>query len=351
MKKIFCLSVVLMICFSQLLAQNRGKSATTYATVIAAFYNLENFYDTIFHGKNDDEAFTPKGSKAYTAEVFNDKVMKLATVISQIGSQINPDGPAILGVAEIENATVLDTLIRHPLLAQRQYQYVHYNSKDFRGVDVALLYNPKYFKVISSKPLFVKLPTGAKESIFTRDILWVTGYLYGEQVDIFVNHWPSRSGGEKRSMPGRLAAAQTARKVIDHLLQENPSGKIILMGDLNDDPTSYSVTDGLKASGDKQNLQKDELYNPWVTFYKNGLGTLAYQDAWSLFDQIIISQGFLDKKQAGLFFYQSHIFNPSYLIENIGKYKGYPMRTYSGDIYQGGYSDHFPTYIVLLKKL
>lgn len=340
----------IIISISFLIINLKGFSQANYKPVVVAFYNFENFYDTIFHGSNDDPEFTPQGSKAYTSAIFNDKVRKLATVLSQIGTDVNPDGPALLGTAEIENAYVLDTLLKHPLIANRNYKYVHYDSKDFRGVDVALIYNPKYFTVQYSRPLFVKLPEGAKDAIYTRDVLWVTGKLDGEKVHVFVNHWPSRSGGEKRSEPGRMAAAQTVRNYIDTLLIKDPHSKIIVMGDLNDDPTNNSLTKGLKASGNIKNLSPDELYNPWVDYYKSGLGTLAYQDAWSLFDQIVISQPFLDKKQKGFFFFKNNVFKAEYMIENIGKYKGYPMRTYSGDVYRGGYSDHFPTYLVLLKK-
>lgn len=327
-----------------------AQAQTTYKTAVVSFYNLENLYDTIWHGKNDDISFTPRGSKAYTTAIFTDKINKLATVISQIGTDVNPDGPAILGVAEVENLSVLQTLVAHPLLAKRGLKIIHYDSKDFRGVDVALIYNPKYFQVEASKPLYVALPSGSKDAVFTRDVLWVTGNMDGERVDVFVNHWPSRSGGEKRSMPGRMAAAKAVRSVVDKLLSNNADAKIIVMGDLNDDPVNESITIGLRAHGDAKKLKAGNLYNPWVEFYKSGLGTLAYQDAWSLFDQIIVSPAFLDKKQQGFFLYKHHIFKPGYLIENIGKYKGYPMRTYSGDVYRGGYSDHFPTYLVLLKR-
>lgn len=339
-----CFLPLLLLLYCSLFAQNKYKSA------IISFYNFENFYDTIFHGSNDDPAFTPQGSKAYTSAVFNDKVKKLATVLSQIGTDINPDGPALLGAAEIENQFVLDTLLKHPLIAHRNYKYVHYNSKDFRGVDVALIYNPKYFKVERSKPIFVNLPTGAKDSYFTRDILWVKGVLDGEKINVFVNHWPSRAGGEKRTEPARMAAAKTIRSFIDSLEIIDPAAKMIVMGDLNDDPVNNSITTGLKANGNLKKLKPDELYNPWLDYYKKGIGTLAYQDAWSLFDQIIISQSFLNKTQTGFFLYKTLVFKPDYIIENIGRYKGYPMRTYSGDVYRGGYSDHFPTYLVLLKK-
>lgn len=323
----------------------------SYQTAVVAFYNMENFYDTINDPHTNDDDFLPGGKNAYTSAVYNEKVNHLAKVVSEIGIDVNPDGPAILGCAEIENDTVLNDLIHDPQIVKRGYRFVHYNSRDPRGIDVALIYNPKYFKIESSRPLFIKLPKDAKDAFYTRDILWVTGLLGGERVDVFINHWPSRYGGEKRSAPGRDAAAEVARKKINELMQDLPSDKIILMGDLNDDPVNKSVTKYLYAGGDVKDLQPGELYNPWVDFYKKGLGTLAYQDAWSLFDQIMLSQSWLDKKQAGFFFYQNHVFKKPYMTENMGRYKGYPLRTYSGNTFQDGYSDHFPTYIILLKRI
>ncbi|ANI89866.1 endonuclease/exonuclease/phosphatase [Arachidicoccus ginsenosidimutans] len=342
---------VLLLCVAYIIITNRlYAQTTTYNTAIVAFYNLENFYDTINNTMVNDEDFLPDGKKAYTSAVYKEKVKHLASVIAQIGTDINPDGPAVLGCAEIENDTVLNDLIHHPLLAERNYRFIHYDSRDPRGVDVALIYNPKYFKVESSRPLFVQLPRDSKTAFYTRDILWVTGYLNGERVDVLVNHWPSRYGGEKRSTPARAAAAIVARKKINELLKQNPHDKIILMGDLNDDPVNVSIAEYLDAGGDMKNLHEGELYNPWVGLYKKGLGTLAYQDAWSLFDQIMLSQSWLDKKQTGFFFYQNHVFKKEFMIENMGRYKGYPLRTYDGDTFHNGYSDHFPTYIILLKK-
>ncbi|ANH83435.1 endonuclease/exonuclease/phosphatase [Niabella ginsenosidivorans] len=348
MKKIPVYFITLLFCFcSKHAITQQGR----YQSAIIAFYNLENFYDTIFYGKNDDETFTPNGTKAYTGAVFNDKVLHQATVMAQIGTELNPDGAALLGVAEVENDAVLDTLIRHPLIAGRHYQYVHYDSWDARGIDVALIYNPKYFKVLKSRPLYVKLPEGAKESLYTRDILWVTGLLDGERVHLFINHWPSRYGGAKKSEPGRMAAAATVRKFIDTLISHDPMAKIIVMGDLNDDPVNNSVVKGIKATADSTNISMGMLYNPWVGLYKKGQGSLAYQNAWSLFDQILLSEGFLDKQQSGFFFYRNAIFKKDFMVENTGPYKGYPMRFYGGDVYRGGYSDHFPVYIILLKKV
>lgn len=345
------MKTVLLLLITFLYFKISNAQSQQYKPAVIAFYNLENFFDTINNPNVNDEDFLPEGVKNYNSKVYQTKVLRLATVISQIGTDINPDGFAFIGVAEVENDTVLNDLIHHPLLRDRNYGVVHYDSRDIRGVDVAFLYNPKYFTVLNSKKLFVPLPEGAKTSAYTRDVLWVKGILNGDTVYVFVNHWPSRVGGEQRSAPGRFAAAQVNRNFIDSIEKYKPGAKIIVMGDLNDDPINESITKVLGAKGKMAEVKPGGLYNPWMELYKKGIGTLAYQDAWGLFDQIIISYAWLDKNQPGYFFYQPHIFNKEFMIENTGKYKGYPMRTWDGNVFRGGYSDHFPTYIVLLKKI
>jgi len=326
------------------------QSKQSYKIAIVAFYNCENFYDTLNDPLSNDDEFTPAGDKNYNSAVYHDKVGKLASVIARIGTDDKPeneDGPALLGVSEIENASVLKDLIHHPLLIKRGYKIVHYEGKDSRGIEVALLFNPKYFVVENSKSLFVKLPG----YYYTRDILWVKGKLDGETIHIYVNHWPSRLGGEERSAPSRAIAAMVCKKHMDSIFRADGEQKVIIMGDMNDDPVSPSITKVLKAKEDIKMVNRYGLYNPWTSLYKKGLGTLAYRDAWGLFDQIMISRPWLSKEQAGFFFYQQHVFNRNFITENNGRYRGYPMRSWDGNIYQGGYSDHFPVYLVLLKKL
>lgn len=335
---LFCLSIPAF-------AQKRE-----FKVAVIAFYNLENFYDTVNNTLIDDEEFLPNGIRNYNSKVYWNKVGNLATVISQMGTDINPDGPAILGVAEIENDTVLNDLVRHPLLNDRGYHFVHYDSKDARGVDVALLYNPKYFIPVKSKKLFVQIPNGSKDAYFTRDVLFVTGMFDGEEIHVLVNHWPSRRGGEERSEPGRIAAALVNKKVIDSLLSTDEKAKIVVMGDLNDDPLNNSITQVLKAKGKKDEVGASDLFNPWTELYKKGIGTLAYNDSWGLFDQIMLSHAWLDKQQSKFFYFRQQIFNKEFMKENAGKYKGYPMRTWDGNSYRGGYSDHFPTYVITLKR-
>lgn len=322
-----------------------------YKVALVGFYNLENLYDTINDPNTSDEEFLPEGKKNYTGAVYMDKLGHLSEVISQIGTDIHPDGLAILGLAEIENEAVLKDLASTEKLKSRNYQIVHYDSPDERGVDVAFYYNPKYFTPQYSAPLFVPIFNTDGTPRKTRDILYVKGLLGGETIHLMVGHWPSRRGGEEASAPSRAAAAGVCKKIVDSLVALNADAKIVIMGDLNDDPVSPSVAKVLGAKADKQQVQQGGLYNPWHAPYKQGVGTLAYNDSWNLFDQIIVSSGFLDKNQDGFFYKEAHIFSKPWMTQASGRYKGYPKRTYDFDKYAGGYSDHFPTYIVLLSKV
>lgn len=321
-----------------------------YSVSTIGFYNLENLFDTINQPDVNDEEFTPNGANLYTPAVYIDKLGKLEQVLSDIGTEFTPDGLAVFGVAEIENASVLKDLANQPKLKPRNYQYVHYNSPDLRGIDVALMYNPKYFKVLYSQSLNVPLKDDDGTPRHTRDVLYVYGMFIGEPMHFFVNHWPSRRGGEEASAPGRALAAQVAKICIDSIMKDNPNAKVVLMGDLNDDPVSPSVAKVLGAGANKEKTKKSELYNPWVGYYKEGIGTLAYNDAWNLFDQIIVSEAFLPMEQNGFFMHKALIYRKEFMIQNSGRYKGYPKRTYDFSVYLGGYSDHFPTYLVLLKS-
>lgn len=346
MRKSLVVVLLLLVSFSGF-SQNKPA----YKVGLIGFYNLENFYDTINDPKTSDEEFLPDGSKHYTGAVYLDKVGNLAKVLSQIGTDISPDGLSIIGDAEIENENVLHDLVNHPLMKSRNYQIVHYDSPDERGVDVCLLYNPKYFKVLYSEPLFVPLFNADSTPRKTRDILFVYGKYDGEDMYIMVNHWPSRRGGEEVSAPGRATAAPICKHKVDSITKINPDAKIVIMGDLNDDPVSPSVAVTLGAKGEKSQVSRGGIYNPWVEPFNKGIGTLAYGDSWNLFDQIMVSSGFLNRDQSGFFFRDAHIFNKPWMIQQTGKYKGYPKRTYDFDNYMSGYSDHFPTYVVLLKAI
>jgi hypothetical protein len=325
-----------------------ANSQQRYHTGIVAFYNFENLYDTIDDDFVDDAEYLPNSTKQYNTDKYKIKLGNLEKVVSELGTDDNPDGPAILGVAEIENKGVLKDVVSQPKLKNRNYKIVHYDSRDARGIDVALIYNPKYYKVIKSEKITVDLNATGEKS-FTRDILWVKGLFMGEELHVMVGHWPSRRGGEEVSKERRCLAAKAMRAKADSIFLENQNANVIVMGDLNDDPTSYSVVECLRASWKKEKATNGTLYNPFGDYYNKGIGTLAYNDAWNLFDQIIISPSIL-KNANGLQFHKSEIFNRPYLKNFTGQYKGYPFRTFAGDFFQGGFSDHFPTYIVIKKK-
>lgn len=328
----------------------KASAQSNYKVNIIAFYNMENLFDTINDPHNDEE-FLPNSPRQYNTRIYKDKIDRLASVIEVLGTDISPDGPAILGVAEVENAGVLKDIAKSPRVAKRNYQVILFDSKYDRGVDVGLMYNPKYFKPLHQEPLFVQLPGGAKDAYYTRDVLYVKGLMDGDTMHFFVNHWPSRSGGEERSRPGRFAAANVVKHTIDSINNSNPNSKIVVMGDFNDDPISPSVAKILNAKGKIKDVQPSGLYNPWWDMYKRGIGTSPYQDAWGLFDQILISHSFLSKEQSDYFFRQAVIFNKEFLLQKTGKYRNYSKRTWDGITYNYGYSDHFPVYIVTLKKI
>lgn len=344
MRKILALLLVWV------LANPAIAQKATYKVGLIGFYNLENLFDTINDPNVKDEEFLPGGTKNYTGKIYLDKLNHLASVLSKIGTDLSPDGLSIIGNAEVENEGVLKDLVNEPLLKSRNYQIVHFDSPDERGIDVAMLYNPKYFTLIKKESLNVHLMNSDSTERKTRDVLFVYGKYDGEDIFVFVNHWPSRRGGEEVSAPGRARAAGVCKAKIDSITAKNPDAKIVVMGDLNDDPVSPSVAVVLGAKGEKNMVGKSGLYNPWVTPYKQGIGTLAYNDSWNLFDQIMVSEAFLNKSNPGYFFNKAEIFSRPWMLQTSGRYKGYPKRTFDFDNYIAGYSDHFPTYIVLLKK-
>lgn len=312
-----------------------------------AFYNLENLFDTIDTEDVNDFEYTPQGPLKWNSAKYNSKQEKMAYAISQIGLDQTPVGAVVLGVSEIENRLVLDDLVKQPQLSNRNYQIVHYDGPDRRGIDVGLIYNPRYFTVSNSKSYVVNDPIYFQYP--TRDQLMVSGYLQGERVHFIVNHWPSRGGGEA-SIPRRAAAAKVTRSIVDSLLAVEPNARIMVMGDLNDDPFNESVATVLGAKKDSENLLDNELYNPFWKTLERGIGSLTYRDQWNLFDQIIISKELLNKERGKLKYWKSEVFNRSFLLQPEGRYKGSPLRTHGGGVWLNGYSDHLPTMIYLIKE-
>ena len=335
MKKVILL-FLLCITFSGLSAQ--GKKVALYKV---GFYNLENLFDTINNNGKYDLEYTPKGDKQWTGQRYALKLKNMARVVKDLDVDI-------LGISEIENRSVVEDLINTEAVKDKGYKIVHYDSPNERGVDVGLIYDPKKFRVLFSQSRRLFIPE--KPEFLTRDQLVVTGLMGGEKVSVIVNHWPSRLGGESQSSPFREAAAALTKSIADSCLKDDPTTKVIIMGDLNDDPSNKSCKDVLGAKKKAKDVKQGGYFNTMWMHFDRGIGTLAYKGQWNLFDQIIISENLLKGDNGSLKFSKSEVFNKSYLVNQEGTYKGYPHRTFAGGVFLNGYSDHFPTLIYLTKE-
>jgi len=349
-KKLF-LALIVLFSVSSCKATDKIKTDDKVATknvqlACVGFYNLENLFDTI-DGPNNDSEFLPNGTYKWGGMKYKAKLKNMSYAISQFGVDVTPVGAAILGVSEIENRNVLEDLVKQPAIASRSYQIVHFDSPDRRGVDVGLLYNPRLFTVSNKKSY--RLQTD-DTTFLTRDQLMVSGYLLGEKVHVIVNHWPSRWGGEMRSRPKRIEAAGLTRKIVDSLFRVEPKAKIIVMGDLNDDPMNESCATILAAKKDASEVGPKELYNVFWKTLEKGIGSLSYNDQWNLFDQIILSHELVNGDKSKLRYWKSEVFYRNFLIQQEGRYKGTPLRTHAGGVWLNGYSDHLPTMVYLVKE-
>lgn len=332
----------------------QSQEAKLYKVQTVAFYNLENLFDT-----EDDPIIYDESSPimemdpGIREEVYQKKLSNMARVIRKLGAEKSQTAPTILGVCEIENRRVLEDLVNHPLLVEFDYGIEHYNSSDRRGIDVGLLYKKKEFKVLNSvsKELVIyDLADG--DRVYTRDPIVVTGELNGDKMTFIVNHWPSRSGGEQKSRSRRNAAAQLNKSIIDSLHSIDAMSKIFVMGDLNDDPTNESIAVILNAQRNRDLVKPQMIYNPYNQMLKDGYNTLLYRDSGNLFDQIMFTYPLLaEAKQSGYKYWEAHIYNPSFMTNKTGAYKGYPFRSFLGSTFTGGYSDHFPVFLYLVKEV
>ena len=339
---------LILLAFSFGFTSLKAQEQQAYKVGLVGFYNLENLFDTIDDPNKNDEEFTPQGANQWNTEKYMDKLHNMAYAISTIGTDISPDGVAVLGMSEMENRKVLEDLVAQPELKGRNYQVVHYDSPDRRGVDVGLIYNPKYFKMTSSKSYRTVVPN--QPDFITRDQLLVSGLFDGEMMHFIVMHWPSRYGGEKRSMPGRVAAAELCRHIADSIMDADPDAKIIMMGDFNDYPDNKSITTHLRASFNMKNLRKGDFFNPMYELHKKGYGTNYYRDVPGVLDQTVITPGLLPTDYSTYQFKNAKVHNKEFLKQHGGKYNGYPFRSFAGGVWMAGYSDHFPVYVILLKK-
>ena len=342
-RKILLSSMLSLFC-AYCFAQNE------YKVLAIGFYNCENFFHPSHDTNKKDEDFTPGGSYHYTDEVYKQKVHNIATVIEQMGTAVTPDGPAIAGLAEIENDKVLTDLVNEPILARRHYKYEWFYTPDERGISTALLYNPKYLKVLNSRPVHVATELLPQKRP-TRDILYVCGVLAGDTIHILVNHWPSKFGGEAASEKGRILAATINKQITDSLLQLNPDSKILVLGDFNDNPDSKPLTGVMNVKADKKDAGQVDIFSPWINMSKRGRGTENYQGEWNLIDQILVSGGLLHNNNNKWKYYNAEIFNKDFLVNKTGRFKGTPHRSFTvAHAWDNGYSDHFPVLIYLIEK-
>ena len=359
MKKILIILAALLLLSAGADAQNTGKK-----NYVIGFYNLENLFDTYDDPVKNDEEFLPEGKNKWTEAKYQKKLQNMAKVIRSMKEE-NGAWHAVLGVSEIENRLVLEDLVMEPQIAEANYQIIHYDGPDRRGVDVALLYKPEVFKYIESESIpftfegssidFVM--TKEQQDYFkTRDILMVHGTIDGEHFAFYVAHLPSRAGGKKG---GNQLRDRGGEIMYDHAMmmqKKYPGIKIICMGDMNDNPTDPSMAVYLHGLEDKDKVNDEYFFSPFISMLKAGFGSLAYQGVWSIYDLLLVNNALANPEPGSFGLRQLHkkgyygrIYNPKFLTNQQGQYKGTPFRTFSNGSFIGGYSDHYPTYIVITK--
>ena len=356
MNKTFALIIVLLVtAISPALAQEKK-----YQLYGIGFYNLENLFDTCHDVGHNDYEYLPDGRNKWTGLKYTNKLRNMANVLADMGTDRLPIGCAAIGVSEVENAKCLTDLCKQEPLKARNMQFVHIEGPDQRGVDCALIYNPKLFQVRDVKlvPYVYVKPEDSLRA--TRGFLTVSGTLAGEHVTIIVNHLPSRFA----SSFYREEGGRQIYELKQQLQAEDPNVKLIIMGDMNDDPQDKSMAEALGARRKIKDVEENGLWNPWWDVLASGTGTLQYDGGWNLFDQIILSRSLLDVKHmksgkdvklekidcSTLKYYRHQVFSRDYLFQREGKYKGNTLRTHAGGAWLNGYSDHLPTVVYLVKE-
>ena len=358
-KPYFILLAALCLLLGSALPADAQKGGQSY---VIGFYNLENLFDT-YHdeGKNDYE-YLPDGANQWTEAKYEKKLHNMASVIRAIKDD-NKVWHAVLGVSEIENRHVLEDLVSQPEIADAHFQIVHYDGPDRRGVDVALLYRPSVFKVLESRSIpftfdsdiAFEMTPEEQADFRTRDILMVRGLLGGEMFAFFVAHLPSRNGGkggDLRSRGGEIMYQESMK-----LMEEFPGIKIVAMGDMNDNPTDDSMALYMHARENIEDVGPTEFFSPFLSMYRAGYGSLAYQGEWNIYDIIVVNANLAGARKGTLGLipivknkYYGRVFHKPFMTQQEGQYKGTPFRTSSGGAFIGGYSDHYPTYIVVSTK-
>ena len=343
MKRFLLILSVMVLAATSVVAQDKPY--------MVAFWNFENLFDIYNDPETHDDEFTPEGIKKWNETKYQKKLSNMERVIFDMAA-INKEYPIVIGVSEIENRSVLEDFVAQPKLKGAKYRICHFDSPDARGVDVAFLYRADVFKLEGSDNIKLNVPE--LPNFRTRDLVVMWGTIEGEPFYFLVSHWPSRLGGKEASQFKRDACAKQIREIKDSLLKENPATKVIVMGDFNDDATDASLVKVMGAKGKLKELQTGDFFNPYYQMLKAGLGTLAYQDSWNLFDNICVTENLVNGTYGklrlikGKKFY-GNIFTRPYMLQQEGQYKGYPLRTFVTNNFQNGFSDHFPVYIYIGK--
>jgi endonuclease/exonuclease/phosphatase family metal-dependent hydrolase len=330
----------LIILFLFLLSVNNFVFPQHKDTIAIASWNLENLFDTVNDVNKNDEEFTPSSRKEWTVDRLNTKLYNLSRVIRSMN---NYKGPDILGVCEVEHQSLLDSLIVK-FFHDKNYKVAYKESPDGRGIDNGLIYNADLFSLLSVKGYTIKLDDGyptrlvLNVNLLTRD---------NDTLHVYVNHWPSRRGGQEKSEKNRVRAAETLKHDVENNFNQNSKSKIIILGDFNDEPNNNSILKELNAVPfycDNTNYVETykELYNLAYPSFAEGLGSYKYRDDWNMLDQVIISGTLIDSKNIHYVCNSFEVYKPSIMITRSGKYKGAPFPTYGGSRYLGGYSDHYP---------
>ncbi len=322
--------------------QFENDSTPKPTKTVVAFYNLENLFDTKNDPRTFDEAFTPYGEMQWTPERYQIKLKNLSRVISLLGEE---NGPDILGVCEVENKTVIQDLLAQPALQNRDYRFVHEDSPDERGIDVALIYDWNVWQYVKHSRLAVDLPGEPNAS--TRLVLHTVLESRGQQMHVLINHWPSRREGQFESEPNRLAVARQVYNLLNEIRDEDPEARILVMGDFNDDPTNKSIREVLRSLNTPAKVGARDLYNPLANvFDPEDSGSLMHQGRWNLFDQIMVSRSLLHGPGWQYVADSAEVFHEEFMkVGGRGRVSEAPRRSYfRGDFSISGFSDHFPVF-------
>ncbi len=354
MKKVFLSIFLLFVGLSAF-----GQKEQNY---VIGFYNVENLFDIYDDPVKNDDDFLPDGSYKWTQPKYEKKLANIAKVINAMKDETGVYH-TILGLSEVENRLVVDDLVSLPELAEANYQIVHYDSPDSRGIDVALIYRPDQFEYLDSESIpfsfentevEISLDEEAQNAFRTRDILMVRGRIDGEDVAVFVAHLPSRLGGKGNDL--RSLGAEIMYKRSVELQEEFPGIKIVVMGDMNDNPTDDSMAVWLRGKAEIDEVEEGDFFSPFVKMLADGYGSLAYRGTWNIYDNILVNYELAKAPEGGLKIrrihkkgYYGRVFKKPFMTQQSGQYKGTPFRTFSNGSFIGGFSDHYPTYIVISK--